>query len=828
MTNSFNQRASLLPFSWGRFWGGRGASQLLKLLWSMMLFGLRRCIYAGMLLVLNWFACFSWAGGSSLNTLVVINQNSPNSVELGNYYCERRQVPPENVLRIAWSGGNGYWDATQFQTILLQPLQQAIASRGLSNQILYVVLSMDIPFQTGNGPAYNGTTSALFYGLKSDTNSAALPNSYAASERPFAEAKPATAPGYSFLATMITADSLAQAKALVDQGVNSDATFPSASVVLAKTDDPYRKIRYVNFDNTVFDTRLRGDYSTVRRHSNTPQGEANLLGYQTGLMTFSAPPNLFVPGAMADSLTSYGGVIFGDSGQTPLLAFINSGAAGSYGTVTEPTANPAKFPTPQNYFYQARGFSLAECYYQSLSMPYQGLIVGEPLAAPFAAPATGGWLGIAPNAVLSGTPQLTVQFNAADPSRPLHRIDLFVDGKFFQTLTNITPAAGNQINLKVNGQPASYTVPANATLASIATGLTTTLNSPAISNLTKTVARTFGDRVELRYLGTNRPVSPSNLRLTASGSGGATVLDGPAFDTVIGSAAARTTFVTGARPTFLDTSAFGIRQCIVSGTAAAGTWLRFTVTKTNGATSVVSYTNQIVGASPATVLSNLVSLINATPALQGTDGVVAEDFTPGTFGTPTVNLVARSAGLKAAQVKIAFTSSGSLVGNPGTATALDGNLTDLQPRNHLYVTTGAARLAATFPLTTSSLPDGYHELTAVAYEGSHVRTQTRVTLPVRIQNAALTATLNLVDLTATNSVSGSYQIQVTANPSSISSITLYSTGGALGSVANQSSPTFPVAGATMRAGLHPFYAVVQNTAGQRYRTETRWVRFENP
>ncbi|MBC8095723.1 MAG: hypothetical protein H7Y43_07915, partial [Akkermansiaceae bacterium] len=123
----------------------------------MTLFGLRGCCFAGMLLGWNWFACFSWAGGSGLNTLVVLNQNSSNSIELGNYYCERRQVPPENILRISWSGGNTAWDVTQFQTILLQPLQQAIASRGLSNQILYVVLSMDIPFQTVNGTVYNGT-----------------------------------------------------------------------------------------------------------------------------------------------------------------------------------------------------------------------------------------------------------------------------------------------------------------------------------------------------------------------------------------------------------------------------------------------------------------------------------------------------------------------------------------------------------------------------------------------------------------------------------------------------------------------------------------------
>ncbi len=51
-----------------------------------------------------------FAGGSGLNVVVVVNQNSTNSVQLGNYYCEKRGVPPQNVLRITnWTGGNVEW-----------------------------------------------------------------------------------------------------------------------------------------------------------------------------------------------------------------------------------------------------------------------------------------------------------------------------------------------------------------------------------------------------------------------------------------------------------------------------------------------------------------------------------------------------------------------------------------------------------------------------------------------------------------------------------------------------------------------------------------------
>src|SRR5205823_5240399 len=86
------------------------------------------------------------------------------------------------------------------------------------------------------------------------------------------------------------------------------------------------------------------------------------LGLQSGVYFSSVSPTDFVPGSMADNLTSYGGLLFTDnSSQLNLLSFLKAGAAGSYGTVDEPYAYLEKFPSPLNYFYQGRGFSLAEC-----------------------------------------------------------------------------------------------------------------------------------------------------------------------------------------------------------------------------------------------------------------------------------------------------------------------------------------------------------------------------------------------------------------------------------------------------------------------------------
>src|SRR5439155_23372962 len=106
----------------------------------------------------------------------------------------------------------------------------------------------------------------------------------------------------------ITAPSVIQAKQLIDRGVAADAFSPGHPVRLEKSSDGLRNIRYWTFDNAVFNCRLVNNFQVSRIDSDSPWGQTDLLGLQTGLAQLSLSPNTFVPGAMADSLTSYGGV----------------------------------------------------------------------------------------------------------------------------------------------------------------------------------------------------------------------------------------------------------------------------------------------------------------------------------------------------------------------------------------------------------------------------------------------------------------------------------------------------------------------------------------
>ncbi len=112
----------------------------------------------------------------------------------------------------------------------------------------------------------------------------------------------------------------------------------------------------------------------------------------------------------------------------------------------------------------------------------------------------------------------------------------------------------------------------------------------------------------------------------------------------------------------------------------------------------------------------------------------------------------------------------------------------------------------------------------MAYEGSHVRTQARATQDIQIQNTALSASLTPLVGGSNSAVEATLQFLVTANTPSVSKIELFSTGGSLGSVTNQSSASFSVAGTNLDLGLHPFYALVTGTGGQQYRTGTLWFQ----
>jgi len=753
----------------------------------------------------------AWAGDSGLNVIVVVNQNSSNSLQLGNDYCERRGVPPQNLFRMTgWTNGSINWQQSDFESYLLNPLLAMISSRGLTNQAQIVLLSMDIPYRVINGDSENGTTSAIFYGFKTNIppppglpDTCSLPpdstNSYAYSELPFALAEPQTASTNAFLAAMLTDNSVAQAESTLERGITSDSSFPPEPVYLEKTSDINRNVRFVLFDNAIQECRARDD-SAVERIDSDSTSFTNSFGLDSGLASLSLPTNAFVAGAVADSLTSFGGYIFEFSGQTPLLAFLEAGACGSYGTVVEPCNYTYKFPDPMVYFYQSRGFCLAEAYYQSLANPYQGLIVGEPLSAPFARPGSGQWNSPTNGSVVNGLATFNISFSAADTNLPLSQVDLFVDGGFVQTLTNLAPAAGNILSVTIDANPASYIVTNGDSPSSIAIGLASALNSQL--GAVAVQADPVGDRLVLRSQ--NVAILGSEISIEADASRG--------------SASAMTSFATTLLPTFLDSTAHGYHLVEAGNNPNVGDWLQLTFIETNGTQVTVAVTNEQSGASITSLLQALMNEINTNAMLEMADGVNASDLLDQGGGFFGFLINAQSPGWPAAQIQTTLTGSTDLDPTPAGTYTLEDNINDLQPRAHIYLSSGVASLPVQFALDTTRFADGFHQLTAVAYEGTSVRTQTHAEETVQFRNTPLTAAFAAIGA----ETNGDLLFDIAANATNIARIELFSTGGSIAVATNEQTAELAGSAATLGLGLHPFYAVVTDADGHQFQTPTIW------
>jgi len=135
-----------------------------------------------------------------------------------------------------------------------------------------------------------------------------------------------------------------------------------------------------------------------------------------------------LPGAICEHFTSYGGDLRPNASQTPLSEWLRYGAAGSSGTVYEPYAIALKFPSPLIQVHYARGCTLAEAFYQSVSGPYQLLIVGDPLCRPWANIPRVEVEGVADGATVEGKLQLHPSARFAKEAEASH-FELFVDGR---------------------------------------------------------------------------------------------------------------------------------------------------------------------------------------------------------------------------------------------------------------------------------------------------------------------------------------------------------------------------------------------------------------
>lgn len=321
-------------------------------------------------------------GVTNQNLAVIVKRGDLLSVQTAEYYQQKRHIPAEHIFTVDLPN-TASMGAAEFKKIyqtLKQQLPEYIQGMVLTWQKPYRVgcMSVTSAFSFGFDPKY---CQEFGKGCQPTANS---PYFNSNSTKPWQEL--AMRPSM-----LLTGRNLSDIKRLIDRGVISDGRMPMGSAYLVRTSDRNRSARWPIFkqlaENWTFHNEMAIEYidRSKKEMPNYLQGMQDIMLYQTGGTNIPfIEDNVYLPGAIADHLTSSGGTGLGQKGQMKAFRWLEAGATGSYGTVIEPCNFQAKFPNPAIIIpHYLSGETLLEAYWKSVQQPGEGLFIGEPLARPY-------------------------------------------------------------------------------------------------------------------------------------------------------------------------------------------------------------------------------------------------------------------------------------------------------------------------------------------------------------------------------------------------------------------------------------------------------------
>jgi uncharacterized protein (TIGR03790 family) len=316
---------------------------------------------------------------SAEQVALVINEVDAQSVAVGKYYKRVRGIPDENIIYVSFFAEGSEISAHEFAPVL-----RVIAANTLPRIRAYAI-TWTTPYRVG----CMSMTSAVSFGLDerlcaSDCSATLISPLYQRANQSTPTASPVIDLDIR-PSMMLAGESVKQVHELIDRGVQADGTSPMpANGYLLQTSDQKRNVRAHLYDDMLrkfSDPRLLVHYLETDFLYN----KKDIMFYFAGTKSVRyLGRNHFLPGAVADHLTSAGGMLT-DSYQMSVLRWLEAGATASYGTVVEPCNHPGKFSNPITLMRETlSGASLLNAYWASVAMPGQGVFVGEPMSAPYA------------------------------------------------------------------------------------------------------------------------------------------------------------------------------------------------------------------------------------------------------------------------------------------------------------------------------------------------------------------------------------------------------------------------------------------------------------
>lgn len=403
------------------------------------------------------------AGGTAENALLLIDPSSVDSMYIGNYYRNARNIPDANVLYLDPDAPN----YTAFRATQLVGFLGELDQRRTLDHIDYVVVTPGNSFYvSAPGLVTDGCSPVTRFAMSSAYAMAyivddvlagptqGLPNRYYSttttlprgfeSSISWLNGNPstdATARRY-FIGALLgyinpSGNSVQEIVAMIDRSVGADGTRPAGTFYfMNNTGDSARNVRANQYAAATSALTGLGAASEVII-GTLPIGRQDVLGCITGFANdnIDAQNMTLIPGCFADHLTSYAATL-DNASQTKLSQWIRKGASGSAGTVEEPCNYPGKFVNARLHPFFFQGMSLGEAYLRtSQFVPFQSLLYGDPLTRTFAYIPVVNLAGV-PTQPASGLITLTPSATTQRPSTLIARHELLIDGVLAGTVNN--------------------------------------------------------------------------------------------------------------------------------------------------------------------------------------------------------------------------------------------------------------------------------------------------------------------------------------------------------------------------------------------------------
>lgn len=351
------------------------------------------------------FASFSFALGPH-EIVLVVNDDSLDSILLGRVYQRLRSVPDRNVIRISlppevYNGVSTDIAPENFTRYIWEPLNEKIDEAGIRRQILAYVYSCGFPTRVTTAPAVSITgltftrnrvpstedigggkyVSEIFAGPSSTNASLEASATFDQIRNRLLEAMPLPSMMLAFTGERgMTVD---EAISALERSAAADQTLPTGTFFFAVNSDVRSTCCQWQYTAAAAAIRQFPGQTAVVSTNMPSAAEFPLGGFMTGNRTAPTESLELVPGAFADNLTSFGAA-FETPDHTKATAWLKGGAAFSAGTVAEPYAIWGKFPSAFIFVHSLAGCTAIESFYQSVLSPLQILPVGDPLSKPWA------------------------------------------------------------------------------------------------------------------------------------------------------------------------------------------------------------------------------------------------------------------------------------------------------------------------------------------------------------------------------------------------------------------------------------------------------------